>query len=198
MADGARWEYQHDDWTETVTLSATTFNGEPAYLMSDSPNPSDDLRADSIISVADGAVARMTKEEFFIPLAGDPVLRSSVTYGTGFTRFKEDWATQQVGFKESLSYVRVETPPAGTAQPGEDRSHTFELLDLSDEVMTTVGTFDCIKIRRSKDWQAVADGVDVADAQTKLFWFARGVGKVREENEDSGSFEQLSDYEIPE
>jgi hypothetical protein len=39
--------------------------------------------------------------------------------------------------------------------------------------------------------------VDASDAEPKLFWFARGVGKVRELNLDTGRGELLSDYEIP-
>lgn len=47
----------------------------------------------------------------------------------------------------------------------------------------------CMQVRRTKDWEAEADGIDASDAPTKLFWFAPGVGMVREENEETGSFE---------
>ena len=105
---------------------------------------------------------------------------------------------EAVGFRETPSYERVETPPAGAAGAPEARRHTFEILELSEEVPTPVGTFDCIKVRRTKDWEAEADGADASDAQRKLFWFARGVGKVRELNLDTGGGELLSDFFIPE
>jgi hypothetical protein len=70
-------------------------------------------------------------------------------------------------------------------------------MSLSDQVSTPVGSFDCIVIKRTKDWQAEEDGVDASDAQTKTFWFARGVGKVQELNEETGSSELLTSFEIP-
>jgi hypothetical protein len=197
LVPGSSWKYQHDDWLEEVTLEADTFNGAPAFMMSDSPNPSDMLRSDSIISLSEGRVLRMTKDEYLLAGAGDPIMQSSVTYGVGFTRFNEDWAEQAVGYKESPEYIRVETPPGGTARPGEERRHTFEVMSLSEEVSTPAGTFDCIVIKRSKDWEAAADGVDLADAETKTFWFARGVGKVQERNDETLSVEVLTEFNIP-
>ena len=199
LVDGAWWEYDHGGrWTERVTLTANV-DGMPGFIMSDSPNPSDGLRSDSIISNAGGRISRMTKDEYLVPSTGAPgVLQSSVTYGVGFTRFNEDWANQAVGFKESPEYVRVETPPGQPARPGEARKHTFEVISLSEEVVTAVGTFDCIVIQRTKDWQAEAVGMEASDAQTKKFWFAPGVGKVQERNEETGSTELLTAFEIPE
>lgn len=197
LVPGSSWKYQHDDWLEEVTLEATTFDGAPAFMMSDSANPKDNLRSDSIITVSEGRVLRMTKDEYLQVGTGDPVIQSSVTYGVGFTRFNEAWAEQAVGYKETPEYIRVETPPGGTARPGEERRHTFEVTSLSEEVSTPAGTFDCIVIRRTKDWQAQADGVSLEDAETKTYWFARGVGKVQERNEETLSVELLTEFEIP-
>lgn len=197
LVDGAWWRYEHSDWTETVTLAATTFEGETAFLMSDSANPSDSLRSDAVITKVDGRISRKTKDEYLITARGEPELQSSVSYGVGFVRFDEDWLNQPVGYRESPTYVRVETKPGEQAAPAAQRKHTFEILSLSSQQVTAAGTFDCIQIRRSKDWEAEADGVPAEDAQTKIFWFARGVGKVRELNEDTGKAESLSAYEIP-
>ena len=68
---------------------------------------------------------------------------------------------------------------------------------MSDRVVTGQGTFDCIAIRRTKDWQAEEDGLDPSDAQTKTYWFARGVGKVQERNEETNNVEVLVGYSIP-
>ncbi|HKO90979.1 MAG TPA: hypothetical protein VJU61_07505 [Polyangiaceae bacterium] len=197
LADGAWWDYQHSDWTERVTMAATTFDGSPAFLMTDSPNPKDGLRSDSVVVSRDGRILRVTKEEYLVSAEGDPTLDSSVEYGVGFTRFDENWAQQSVGFRETPEYERVETPPGEAPRPAEARRHTFEIVSLSAEVPTAAGTFDCIQIQRTKDWQAEADGVDLSDAQTKMFWFARGVGKVREVNLDTGKVEVLTGYSIP-
>ena len=197
LVPGSSWKYQHDDWLEEVTLEEATFNGAPAFMMSDSANPSDMLRSNSIITSSEGRVSRMTKDEYLQVGTAEPVVQSSVTYGVGFTRFNENWADQAVGYRESPEYIRVETPPGGTARPGEERRHTFEIMSLSEQVSTPAGTFDCIVIKRTKDWQAEADGVDITDAQTKTFWFARGVGKVQERNEETNSVELLTEFDIP-
>lgn len=198
LVAGSWWEYTHSDWTERVELSPSTFEGEEAFVMTDSPNPDDDLRSDSIILSIDGRVARMTKDEILVSGSGNGVPMSSVTYGVGFTRFNESWATQAVGYRDTPEYERVETPPGGTPRAPEGRKHTFEVMDLSEQVSTGRGTFDCIVIKRTKDWQAEEAGVDASDAQTKTFWFARGVGKVQERNEETGNTELLIDYSIPE
>jgi hypothetical protein len=196
LVPGSRWEYAHTNWDEVVTLDSAEFNGQPAYFLSDSPNPSDDLRSDAIITSVDGRVSRVTKDEYLIGVGGAETLTSSVSYGVGFTRFNEDWATREVGYKETPEYQRVETPPGGMPRAPEDRRHTFEIISLHEDVPTPIGSFDCIKIRRTKDWQAEQNDDD--EAQAKLFWFARGVGKVQEQNEESGNTEVLTSYEIPE
>ena len=197
LADGAWWDYQHSDWTERVTMAATTFDGSPAFLMTDSPNPKDGLRSDSVVVERDGRVLRVTKQEYLVAAEGEPTLDSSVEYGVGFTRFNENWALEQAGFRETPEYERIETKPGQEPRPAEARRHSFEVVSLSAEVPTAAGTFDCIQIQRTKDWEAEEDGVDLSDAQTKMFWFARGVGKVRELNLDTGKAELLTDYFIP-
>lgn len=199
LVPGSWWRYAHSDWTERVDLveATTSDDGVPGFTMVDSPNPSDSLRSDALIASVDGRVVRLRKEEYLVGSGGSETLRSSVTYGVGFTRFNEDWANQAVGYRETPEYVRVETPPGGSPRPAENRRHTFEVVSLSEEVTTGSGTFDCIVIRRTKDWEAEEEGVDVSDAQTKTFWFARGVGKVQEKNEETQNIELLLDFEIP-
>jgi hypothetical protein len=196
LVPGSWWEYAHSDWTERVETMSATYEGQDAFLMTDSPNPSDDLRSDSIVQSIDGRIARMSKEEYLVGSDGE-TLTSSVNYGAGFTRFNESWANQPVGFRDTPEYMRTETEPDGTVRAPEARKHTFEIISLSESVPTGKGTFDCIVIQRTKDWQAEEDGLDADEAQTKRFWFARGVGKVQERNVDTGRTEVLIDYSIP-
>ena len=198
LVPGATWQYAHSNWNEVVTLAAAEpVDGAAAFLISDSPNPSDDLRSDAIITSIGGRVVRLLKDEYLVGSGDSATLTSSVSYGVGFTRFNEDWANQQVGYTETPEYVRIETPPGGTPRAPEDRRHTFEVMNLHEEVSTPLGPFDCIVIKRTKDWEAEEDGVDASDADTKTFWFARGVGKVQERNDETGNTEVLTDYEIP-
>ncbi len=70
-------------------------------------------------------------------------------------------------------------------------------MEEREDVSTSNGkTYsNCLKVRRSKDW-AAAESAE--DAQEKLYWFCPGVGKVREQNVDSGNFEELVEYSLPE
>jgi hypothetical protein len=199
LVDGSWWDYQHDDWTEHVALTSTTLeSGESAFVLTDSPNPKDGIRSDATLVARGGRVLRVYKEEYLIGANDEATLKDSVSYGVGFTRFDEGWADKPVGFRETPEYERVETPAGGAAKAAQGRRHTFEILSLSAQVTTPLGTFDCIQIRRTKDWQAEEEGLDASDAQPKVFWFARGVGKVRELNLDSGKGELLVNYFIPE
>src|SRR5688572_25809384 len=74
LVPGAWWDYAHSDWDERVTVEAADFNGAPAFLVSDSPNPDDGLRSDSILTLVNGRAARMTKEEYFIGTDGSETL----------------------------------------------------------------------------------------------------------------------------
>jgi hypothetical protein len=198
LVAGSRWQYAHSDWDEVVTLETVEVDGQPSFLMSDSPNPSDDLRSDAVIASVDGRVVRVKKDEFLVGSGGTTTLTSSTTYGVGFTRFNEGWANQQVGYQEAPEYVRVETRPnESTPRPPEGRKHTFTVMNLHAEVQTPMGPFDCIEIKRTKDWEAEEEGVDASDADAKTFWFARGVGKVQERNDETGSTEVLTSYAIP-
>lgn len=198
LAVGSWWDYSHGDWTEHVELSATTHEGQDAFLLSGSPDPDDNLRSDSILVKRDGRILRVARNEYAVdPASGAESLAASVTYGVGFLRFSEAWPLAEIGFTESPEYVRIETPAGGSARPPEDRRHTFEIISVSAEITTPAGTFsDCVVVRRTKDWEALDNGTDASDAQTKTYWFARGVGKVQERNDETGRIEALSEYEI--
>jgi hypothetical protein len=197
LVDGSAWDYEHNSWIEHVTLTATTYEGRAAFSLASSADPDDGIRSEAILADDGGRIVRLAKSDYQQGAEGDTLL-STITYGVGFTRFNEAWANETVGFQESPEYTRVETPAGGTPRTGEFRKHTFEVLSLSERVITPAGSFDCIKIRRTKDWQAEEGGTDAADAQTKTFWFARGVGRVKEQNDETGRIETLSAFDAPE
>jgi hypothetical protein len=203
MADGATWTYWHTSkggWSEAQTVTTGEYDGEPVFVVSDTPDPdpASSLRADSYIALKGGKLLRLYKEEFWVDPT-DPdneVLNATATYGVGFTRCNEAWANAEVGWSESPEYERVETPSGQAAKAPETRKHTFTVEGREDVTATKGGPSftDCVKVRRSKDWAAV----DGEDADEKLYWFCPGVGKVREENVVSGNFEELTEYDIPE
>ncbi len=198
IVGGATWTYAHSsNWDEVQTVEETEYEGEQAFILADTPNPSDNLRADSVHVKRDGRLLRVFKQEIWVnPNTFQEALDASATYGTGFLRCSEAWADVEEGFSESPEYIRIETPAGGQPKDPEDRKHTFT-VEGRESVTTSSGLSfsDCVRIRRTKDWAAV-DSTD--DAQEKLFWFCPGVGKVREENVGKASYEELVDYSIPE
>jgi hypothetical protein len=197
--DGATWTYYHSGgggWTEVQTVTIAEYDGASTLLFSDTPNPSDDLRSDSYHVKEDGRLLRVYKEQFWVnPANGEETLDSSATYGEGFLRCDDAWASKEIGYTESPSYDRVETIAGQAPKPSEERKHTFT-VEARENITTENGLSftDCVKVRRGKDWAAVTG----EDVEEKLYWFCPGVGKVREENVTSGNYEELTEYSIPE
>lgn len=196
MKAGATWTYKHPKRTEVQTVTATEYEGEPAFLVKDNPNPSDNLRSDSYHVKRNGRLVRVYKEVYWVhPNTGAETLDSKATYGVGFLRCDEAWATKEPGWSETPEYIRVETVGSDPAKAPEDRSHTYTVEGREDIKTANGKSFsNCVRVRRSKDWAAV-DSAE--DAKEKLYWFCPGVGKVREENTETGKLEELVEYSIP-
>ena len=71
---------------------------------------------------------------------------------------------------------------------------TYTLVRTGLTLQTEAGTFDdVIQVQRDPD-DTVGNG---QNEETRQFWFAPGVGKVKETNVSTGNFEELIDYDIP-
>lgn len=196
IVEGATWTYAHSTgWSETQTVTIGEYEGQATFIVSDTPDPDDSLRADSYHVKQDGKLLRIYKEQYWVnPDNQEELLDASTTYGVGFLRCDEAWASHEAGWTETPEYVRVETVAGQAPKAPEDRKHTFT-VEGRESITTSEGkTFDdCVKVRRGKDWAATTGD----DVEEKLYWFCPGVGKVREENVTSGKFEELTDYTIP-
>ncbi len=110
MAAGASWTYKHSDWTEVQTVTATEYEDEAGFVVKDTPDPEDNLRADTVLIKRDGRLVRVYKEQYWVNPNNDvETLDSKATYGVGFVRCDEAWATKEVGWSETPAYIRVET-----------------------------------------------------------------------------------------
>ena len=88
----------------------------------------------------------------------------------------------RVGATWTTAYTEVEVDPVlGTRTVSKDETWTIEALDES--VTTAAGTFSCLKVNK------VTSG-----AANKRYWFALGVGKIREEGE---AVETLTAFTVP-
>jgi hypothetical protein len=97
-------------------------------------------------------------------------------------RVDETPAHLMVGATWTSAYTEVEVDPVlGTRTTSKDETWTVEALDES--VTTAAGTFSCLKVNK------VTSG-----AASKRYWFALGVGKIREEGE---AVETLTAFTVP-
>jgi hypothetical protein len=199
LVDGASWSYWHSSrggWQEdvTVTEEGVDEQGRATFRMTDTPNL--DGRNSKSILVRDGAaVLRVYRDQF---LNGEPEL--SVVYDPGFMRFDEAWIEQRVPFTETLTYQRTETDAGQQSQATTDRGHVFTMESLSETVEAEGRTFrNCVKVRRERVPGATSGTTaGTQGEEDNLYWYAPGVGKVRELNLTTGNTEVLVDFDIPE
>jgi len=77
-------------------------------------------------------------------------------------------------------YTEVEYDEMGTETRRTNVTEEWEVLGVNVACDAPLGTFECLHIRRTRTQGGVTE---------KQYWFARGVGKIREEG---GQIEQLT------
>jgi hypothetical protein len=194
LADGATFTYHHTNpakpaWDEVATLTATTYNGKPAFILSDQEDAQGE-QTRSTLQVQGTGVWRVFRD---VTVSGQTAVE--VTYDPAFLRFDEAWtmAGQMMTLADDWTQVCHMSSAAQTCSPGATTTgtttHTFNVIATSAKLTVPAGTFDTVEVERTK--------MKTNSTETKRFWFARGVGKVREEDLSSGSVEELSEYHIP-
>lgn len=186
LVDGASWTYQHEhpvngQWVEEVSMRAGTHEGQPAFIVQDTPNRSGETTTQWWQQVGT-QIMRVFREERG---SGDRLLLK-VVYTPGFQRFDTAWT--EVGAGGLNDYLREETKADGRIDASR-RQMDFVVVDTSATIEVPAGTFeDCLHIERKR-----RDNGVIAH-----FWYAKGVGKVYEEDPDTGAIEKLTAYTIPE
>jgi hypothetical protein len=188
LVDGASWTYVASTSTgqilgmEVVDATETSWAGAPAWVFTDNPDAGGEWTESTIVQLGTAAV-RVHKE-----VADPSGTTQIVDYDPGFTRADDQWDT--VGFKQEILYDRSETDGAGLNPSFEPRGHSYEVLAVDESVTVPAGTFSCIKIERIRT-------VGGAAGERVISWYARGVGKVREEQPADGRTEELASVSIP-
>lgn len=201
LVDGATWTYHHEypqnpakmPWDEVATMHAATYMDQPAFLLEDEEDAQGE-RSSSTMIVRGTQVLRVYKE---VHVAGQLAFMTS--YDPGFLRYDEAWL--HVDDNSKLSYDSTQdcvmASTASKCAPGavrvETTTHTFKVLSMHTEVTVAAGTFDTIEIERTNLGDPTLDG----DEETKRYWYAPGVGKVREEDQQTFATEELTTYAIP-
>ena len=192
LVDGATWTYRHTSaaeapWDEVATLSASRYQGKDAFVLADEED-AEGARSRSTQVVDGTRVYRAYKE---ISVAGQVVVTTE--YAPAFLRYDEDWTTRglTVTLDDDWTETCVVASTASKCAPGAVKLgttvHTYTVIDVAAKVSVPAGDFTAVEVQRE----------NVVAGETKLFWFALGVGKVREENSHTGALEELSAYEIP-
>ncbi|MBL4686809.1 MAG: hypothetical protein JKY37_19585 [Nannocystaceae bacterium] len=188
LIDGASWTYVATNsmgqatGTEIVDAVATEWDGKTGVVLTDNPNGNGEFTQSTI--VRDGTIAYRVHK--VVGTQTQPNL--IVDYTPGFTRFDDAWT--DVGVKGERVYVRVESDGDGLNPDTEDRGHTYEVTAVDEEVTVAAGTFSCIVVERTRTTGATA-------GERVVFWYAKGVGKVREERPADNRIEELIAVSIP-
>lgn len=189
LIDGASWTYRHTsltdrDWNETATMAAAR---DGSFILSDEEDAQGE-QTQSTLVVTGSRVFRTRKQ---VLVDGEQVLETA--YDPAFLRYDEAWtrAGTSVTLDDAWTQRCVIESAASSCAAGAVETgvttHVYTVLDLASRVTVPAGEFAAVKVQRDNP----------TDFETKLFWFAAGVGKVREENLETGAVEELSAYEIP-
>jgi hypothetical protein len=193
VAHGSRWVYRHTGgsttWDEEVELTDTEHDGQPAYLLSDTPGPSGN-RSESVLARIGSRVSRVYREEFH-----NDALNFTAEYTPGFIRFDHAWVERDPGYAEKVEYGRIERDAQGVLLADGDREHQYVVESVSASVSVPAGDFDdCLRVRRARVNETTGQPIAT---ETDLFWFCAGIGKVREEDQTTLEAEELVSCDIP-
>ena len=193
LVDGARWTYRHREGSDIrlETVSVVTMGDQ--YLLTDEASNG---------KVVEGTLERRGCAVFRVRklVTQDDEVVLDVDYDPGFLRM--DDTLTDVGDELVLQYDRraVSTDGFGDQQIEENcsscgpefppREHRFVVEEVGADCPVGEQMFECIVVRRER--------IEAGElGETKRFWFARGVGKVRETQELSGKIEELLEFDLP-
>jgi hypothetical protein len=198
LVDGASWTFHHENpskapWDEVDTMRATMYLGKTAFVFDDEEDAQGEQTSSTLVVDGSG-VFRVYKEVHI-----GKQLAFSTRYDPAFLRYDEAWLEpcQSVTLDDGWQQTCVISSTAKKCAPGAMESgvttHIYTLVNRHSQVTVPAGTFDAVEIERTNP----GDPLDPGSMETKHFWFAVGVGKVREEDAMTGATEVLSAYELP-
>lgn len=109
----------------------------------------------------------------------------SVEYDPGFVRFDEAWLRLKAGQSRDYAYKRTSSKD----NDRESRGHRYTVKGTKVKVKVPAGVFTCVHIARERLTGATA-------GEIVEYWFAPGVGKVRERRLATGKEERLKRFTL--
>lgn len=189
LADGATWTYLAKTSSgqvlgmEEVEMVEIEWEGQQAFLQSDSPSAQGKWTEAVLMRIGEDEVFRVHKE-----IQTPQGTQTIVDYDPGFVRANDAWS--EVDQFQQYEYTRTQTDGDGLNESIEPRGHAYTVLAVGEEVTVPAGTFDTIKIERIR-----TAGTNVGERV--IFWYARGVGKVKEDRPAEQKLEELVSASIP-
>lgn len=111
------------------------------------------------------------------------VLETDQFYVPGKLRIDETAPHLALGAQWTTEYTEVEVDPV-TGTKTVSKTEGWSVESTAETVTVPAGTFTCLKLRKT-----------TSGAADKRYWFAPGIGKIKEEGEQA---EALTSYVIPE
>jgi hypothetical protein len=185
MIVGASWTYDTSDQGGPVVRKATTIQALEDVGDRKKGTLAFRIRTEKVngyvVSWQEDRCTEITRHrEQSFDAAG--ALQSDQFYVPGKLRIDEVAAHVALGARWTTEYTEVEVSPS-TGTTTVSKQETW-LVDATAETVTVpAGTFTALKLRKMTSGQA-----------DKRYWFAPGVGKVKEEGEQ---VELLTAYTIP-
>jgi hypothetical protein len=113
--------------------------------------------------------------------ATDKMLSDQI-YTPGKLRIDESDAHMAAGSTFVETYTEQETDPDTGAIKTREKSEMWIVEAVNEPVSVPAGTFNCVRLRRTGSEEGASD---------KRYWFARGIGKVKE---TGGQTEELASF----
>lgn len=188
MVNGATWSYVVTNTggqvlgMDNTSFVSTSVDGQQAYDQVDEPDAQGDASVSTLIQQGD-EVFRVHRVE-----STNGATTGLFDYDPGFLRCSNAWT--EVGPAQEYLYDRTAYDAMGLNPSTEPRGHTFEVVAVGEMVTVPAGTFETIKVERIRTIGTEAGAL-------AWFWFAPGVGKVREERPVDMEIEELVSVSIP-
>lgn len=185
---GASWEYQVVDVNgvelrkEIVEATKDPDAKDGVQIILTDNEDSEGERTKSKIRRIGQGAFRVHKD---ILVSGE--IAESVDYDPGFVRFDEAWTKLSKGESRDYSYERSTSLEKGKE---EQRGHRYTVKGKEVKIKVPAGVFTCVHISRERLTGASA-------GEIVEYWFAPGVGKVREKRLATGKEELLIRFTPP-
>ncbi len=182
LAPGATWTWQVTPgmgarFDKTTTVEGTdVVRGAPAFRLRTSGDGTDTLSWQDDT----GSAVRRLREQSLDASGG---VRDDTSYEPYKLRLDESNQRLVVGASYTETYVEASTDSTG-AVTRRTKSEVWTVEAIDEAVGVPAGSFTCLRVRRV--------GAD-AGGSDKRFWFARGVGKIKE---SGGQTEELKSYSL--